>query len=292
MKSSLPASASFRLTIAGLDFRVACPDRELLAELAERYAGFTNPLNPSQDHPEEFPQEPADLFVSIDIISRSGGLNDLSGNISFYDGLVHFGGQDVDGFIDGEHRRAELCFSSQYSFEISDYFLRAVLAVTAFRSGGLMLHAAGIVHQGMAYLFFGHSGSGKTTVARLSAGDVVLNDDLVVLMPDDGIWQVYGTPFWNPSQIKPAPGHARLAGFYRLVQDRQVYSRPMPTSQATAELIANIPVLSADPGCSLDLLVRAQTFAQNYPVYQLHFLRDASFWSLIEMDAFQSGKDH
>ena len=69
------------------------------------------------------------------------------------------------------------------AFEEVEYFLRVIYALLVFQAGGLLFHAAGIVRDGQCYLFFGHSGSGKTTVARLSSTDLVLNDDLVVLIP-------------------------------------------------------------------------------------------------------------
>ncbi len=277
MKEGLSSNASLGLTIAGLTFQIQCPDRELLVQLADHYVDFLKPV----DRPDDL-LGAADIHAVVEVVKRSGGLDDLSRYISFGDGLLRVGGPDAEGFIDGASGRAELCFSSQHAFEITDYFLRVALAVAAFRAGGLMLHAAGIVHKGKAHLFFGHSGSGKTTVARLSDGGKVLNDDLVVLMPADGAWQAHATPFWNPSQVRPSAGQARLVSFYRLVQDKRVFIQQMQTSQAVAELISNVPVLSADPNCSLDLLDRVQALAQNYPVVHLHFLPDSTFWQVID----------
>lgn len=290
MKTSLTASTSLRLTIAGLGIHVNCSDRDLITLLSERYSGFLSPLGGPKERPVEVLRDP-DLLVSVEVASHTGKLHDLSMCISFSNGLVRFDGQDSAGLIDRVRGRAELCFSSQYGFEITDYFLRVALAAAVFRSGGLLLHAAGIVYQDRAYVFFGRSGSGKTTVSRLSAGRSVLNDDLIVLMPANGFWEVHATPFWNPSQVRPATGQARLAGFYRLVQDKQVYLEPMPASQATAELMANIPILSADPGCSLDLLVRVQNIAYTYPVFQLHFLPEATFWQVIEAGEYLTGNE-
>ena len=201
MNSGPILEPSLGMTVAGLGLRVACADPDLLASLARRYSAFRGQFD-------------RNFYVKIELLGWTGDLVDLSENIAFQDGIVRFSGQDVDGFIDERLGRGKLCFSSRYGFEIVDYYLRVVLAIIVFQAGGLMLHAAGIVRHSGAYLFLGHSGSGKTTVSRLSSGDLVLNDDLVVLLPLERAWQVHATPFSNPTQVQPAPGRADLLRFF------------------------------------------------------------------------------
>jgi len=144
-----------------------------------------------------------------------------------------------------------------------------------------MLHAAGIMRDKKTYLFFGHSGSGKTTISRLSTNKLVLNDDLVILMPENNGWQVYGTPFWNPTQVKPAAQNAPLVGLYKLVQDKSVFLKSIPASEALAELISNVPIIPADPGRTLKLIARLSEIMNSAPVQKLHFLPEPSFWDII-----------
>ena len=63
------------------------------------------------------------------------------------------------------------------------YFVRVALALQAFARGGMLFHAAGVLHREQGYAFFGLSGSGKTTAAQFSTPDPVLNDDLLLLWP-------------------------------------------------------------------------------------------------------------
>ena len=149
-----------------------------------------------------------------------------------------------------------------------------------------MLHAAAVKHDGRAYIFFGHSGSGKTTIARLSPDDVVLNDDLILLMPDtsagENKWRVFGTPFWNPTQVKPTPQNAPLASMFRLVQDKNVFLEEINPGEAVAELLSNTPVIPADPLRSPPLLTRLHKIIKAATVSKLHFLPDDSFWRVVK----------
>jgi hypothetical protein len=199
----------------------------------------------------------------------------------FKEGVFCFDHPSMKGEIDDRQDQGKLWVASDFKIESIEYYLRVVYALLAFRMGGIMMHAAGILRNGKAYLFFGHSGAGKTTVARLSSQDVVLNDDLIILLPEDGVWQAYGTPFWNPTQVRPSPRHAPLIGLYRLVQSKKVCLETLPASQALAELVANTPVLPEDPLRGGELMLRLAALLKEIPAFRLFFLPDDTFWRLI-----------
>ncbi len=161
------------------------------------------------------------------------------------------------------------------------YFLRIALALQAFARGGILFHAAGVVHRDRGYALFGVSGSGKTTAARLSAPDAVLNDDLLLLWPTATGWQMYATPFGKRR------GDVRCVTLYallRLVKDSQVFLAPLATAQALGELVANTPVLSADPLWLPEVLARWETVLGQTPAYALHFRCDPTFWEVIDAE--------
>ncbi len=202
---------------------------------------------------------------------------------TFERGVLHFTAEHCAGSIDVPGVNAHLNVTAPHPFEPTDYFVRTALALLAFEAGGLLFHAAGLVRRGDGYAFFGHSGSGKTTVARVSADAVVLNDDLVVLLPQADRWLMVATPFSNPAQVPPAdPQSAPLHALYRLVQDRRVFLRPIDPAVAVAEVIANCPVVSADPDRVVALLARAEQLVNAVPVQRLHFLPEDSFWAVVQ----------
>jgi hypothetical protein len=198
-------------------------------------------------------------------------------------GVLHFTAAHCTGSIDVPGVNARLNVTAPHPFEPIDYCVRTALALLAFEAGGLLFHAAGLVRRGNGYAFFGHSGSGKTTVARVSADVVVLNDDLVVLLPLADWWLMHATPFSNPMQVTPAdPQSVLLYALYRLVQDRRVFLGPIDPAVAVAEVIANCPIVSADPDRAVALLARAEQLVNAVPVQRLHFLPNDSFWAVVQ----------
>jgi hypothetical protein len=168
------------------------------------------------------------------------------------------------------------------SAELGDlaYFVRSAFALHALDGGALIFHAAGIVHQGVAYAFFGHSGSGKTTVARLSKGKPVLNDDLLLIGPAKSGYKVWATPFGKrrSPQVQTAPLRALL----RLQQAHRDRLEPMPRGIALGELVANSPVVNADPSRASTLLSYWESVSSSVPVFRLYFDRSDTFWEAID----------
>ena len=143
------------------------------------------------------------------------------------------------------------------------------------------MHAAGVIDEGNAYLFFGHSGSGKTTSSRLSAPRQVLNDDGILLLLEPEGWVAYGTPFTNPTQVPPSPGRAPLGGIYRLVKDSEVFIEPLSPAALLAELLSCVPILAALPQEIMHVMQIETDIVQKVAGGYLHFRKDSSFWEVI-----------
>ena len=262
-----PTTVSLDLGSLGID--LLCNDLSLAQQLARRYRRFP---------PVALRRFRA--FIQIEPGGVSNSLIQLP--LRFQDGALVYDAPGFQGYVDSSAGHASLTLRCLQPEVQLDYYLRTICALLAFEAGGALFHAAAILHGGQAYAFFGHSGSGKSTVAGLSAPDVVLNDDLVLLMPGGDGWQVHATPFWNQFRgQEPAPP-ARLAGLFRLVQDRQVFLEQIDTAHAVAEMIASLPVVSADRSRGVQLIQRCQAILERVPAYRLHFLPDASFWPLVE----------
>lgn len=101
----------------------------------------------------------------------------------------------------------------------------ALMLMYAFRTAGLHtleLHASVVVRDGLARMFLGASGAGKSTHSRMwlenLPGSVLLNDDnpVVRILPDGSV-RVYGTP-WSGKTPCYKNEDAPLAAFVRIVK--------------------------------------------------------------------------
>jgi hypothetical protein len=258
------------LAIASIGVSLRCADPLLVAQLRRRYTSF--------------PAGEA-LHLTVQVTQAEAATLAAPGDphVVLNGAIAQVAGPGFSGQLDAAAGQAQLEVAAAEPSAAIDYFLRVAYALLGFQSGGLLLHAAGIVRGAHGYLFLGPSGAGKTTVARLSPDDLVLNDDLVLLMPHEREWRVYATPFSNPSQVRPAAAaSAPLAALFRLVQDARVYLEPVDAAQSFAELVAHVPLLALDPNNGPWLLGRVRAILAAAPLQRLHFLPDASFWPLVE----------
>ena len=129
----------------------------------------------------------------------------------------------------------------------------------------------------------GPSGTGKTTAARNAAGAIVLNDDLVALLPGaDGAWRLLATPFSNATQVRPAPGQAPLAGILRLRPASEPAIAALSAGRAVAELLGAVPVLVADAQRLPPLLERLNRLAAAAPCAILRLRDRPDYWPVVD----------
>ena len=142
----------------------------------------------------------------------------------------------------------------------------------------LMMHAAVIERQERGFLFLGHSGTGKSTHARMwlqAFGDArLLNDDNPVLrVLEDGQVRVYGSP-WSGKTPCYINRDVAVGTITQLVQAPQNELHPLRLPEAYAYMLSSCSGLKIDPpmmDALYDTIVRV---IQTVPVYRLHCLPD------------------
>jgi hypothetical protein len=263
------SSAIIRISIGNIGIIIEADSEAMGERIRPAYRQFSNEV---------------DMNIVIKITSNDSQAKSPyeASHLFFDEQWIHFDDNHLSGSINYLTGRGQLSVTSSFLEASIDYALRIITAVLAVKAGGLLFHAVGIAHHGSGCLFFGPSESGKTTIARLSPNDIVLNDDLVLLRKQGNRWMIYATPFTNPGQIKPTCSSVPLTAMFRLVKDRSTYIEPMSQAQALAEFVANIPVITGNAIFAQDLLVLSENLIRVIPSRRLHFLLDDSFWELVE----------
>ena len=173
---------------------------------------------------------------------------------------------------------------------LPENFLRVAFAQLALAHGGLLLHAGGLIHDRHGYVFFGHSGAGKSTVAGFAPeGSTLLSDDLVLLRlhgeslcsAPGRLW-LHGVPFRGEALPVPRPNAAApVAGLYALRQASGHALEPLPAPLSAARLLACTPFIDGDPRACRQALAVCTAIAQAVPIHTLAFARDPGFWHLL-----------
>lgn len=129
--------------------------------------------------------------------------------------------------------------SAAPSEQCLDAFLRSLLSSLLPRRGGFMLHSAGIVKRGKAYLFLGKSGAGKSTLSKLAAGAglEVISDEVNLLRLEGGRYKVYGSPFWGEMRCEGRSDDWPLGGLYLLGKARGNRASACGGSEALRSLL-------------------------------------------------------
>lgn len=128
------------------------------------------------------------------------------------------------------------------------YFLAHALMIAYMlgtsANGTLLIHSSAVVFEGMAYLFQGKSGTGKSTHARLwienIAGAELLNDDNpIIRFSPDGTATAYGSP-WSGKTPCYRNASAPVGAFVRIVRDKENFLRRLAPLNAYASISTSV----------------------------------------------------
>ncbi len=166
---------------------------------------------------------------------------------------------------------------------VIENYLRIISAHRVLKQKGAVLHSAGLVLDGKAYIFSGRSNAGKTTLTHKAydQGARVLSDDINLVLPGKRGYEAYAVPFTGEfgRTLEHAGGKESypLAGIILLEQGNLLQTMPVSGPVAVARLLAGCPFVNTDEHESEALFDSITTLVETVPVIRLLKRRDSSF---------------
>lgn len=246
-------------------------------------------------YPLRFDSEPhlihrEDSMISKAVFDRMGkipftSLKNSSEAIGFLNGCLIFDDCNNRGLI--------YVFCSDEANHFVATLLKLLFVFTCLvmvNKSRLMVHGAGIKRRKGrgGYLFLGTSGTGKSTVAALSSGDMVLSDDATVIEVAGGACHIHATPFRQvgiaqPSSKRVYLEHEKLVKLLFLHQSPTAFIQPREQRSAFTELLKEHLHCFEVMGEPLrrNAFYLCRDVCEITPSHDLFFRRDPSFRELI-----------
>ncbi len=271
---------AFTVSVGGIAVQFSGLSEALLPAAQERYSPFLSDEPPLHtvvlyDGPEHYLDMAEDGFMRVEERDFPEGRIMVS-----HDFAAFWPAGASAGTL-----RVSVAFPLSKVLSAMENYLRWCVADLAIERGGFVLHSAGLVLEGKAYVFFGHSGAGKSTATTLSLegrGALALSDDLVLLLREGDRFLAAATPFQGSmAQRVKEKGLCPLAGLFHLRQSAEVGTLPLARAAAVGMLLSCCPFV-ADPGRRSEyLLPIVEDLCRAVPVRELLFRKDPSFWDVV-----------
>ncbi|MFH1159978.1 MAG: hypothetical protein V1733_03405 [bacterium] len=167
------------------------------------------------------------------------------------------------------------------AFMTYESIIRIFYSLLTVENHGFLLHASSLIHKEKGYSFFGLSGSGKSTVVKLSESDECLTDELTMIKKDQGRYITAGTPFHGeiPLYINKT---AALANMFLLKKSETTHFRKMSRSEIYPILLRNVLFFSDDWELRQKIFTTIIDLADRVAIYEMNFEKNEKFWRIID----------
>ena len=290
-----------RFRVAGLTLAAYSRRRTTLLSLPQTFRSFVcaDGADIRLDLAEEPPPKPDPTELLFDSgavwrVYRSGGGFLYTFNTSRLDPPLY---KAVE--IDRSLRRGTLYYPrpregrrppSALSYPLDELLFQHRFA----REGSMEVHAFGVAGEDGALLFCGHSGAGKTTMARLwrrrRPGDLILSDDRVIVRPGKGGLWAYGTP-WHGEGCFGSPEGRPVGAVFFLRHARRTVATRLDVPAAASRLFVRTFPPPWDRDALDAVLGTCSRLAGDVPCYDLGVCPGKSVLDVVR-SAVQSSNAH
>jgi hypothetical protein len=210
-------------------------------------------------------------------------------NFNFHSGLI-------TGNIDPDKRQCTIhvknALLKERSVRIFEQFLIQVYYTILKQKNSdevknkSFVHGCAVSRNGQGFLFSGPSGTGKSTIAKLSSDFKILNDELVIVNRSNGNYVVSSSPFKGDFKNN-INGSVPLSALFLIKHGKKNMIRKITKTEFVTrfvrEVIYSDSLLSTKKKESfLEMMDFCSGIAEIVPFYELAFLPDKSFWECIK----------
>jgi hypothetical protein len=188
---------------------------------------------------------------------------------------------DLAGEIDASSTPVRARFRVAADLYAREACLRVALSVALPCHGAVILHASAVRHRGVAHVFTGVSGAGKSTIATLldrQPGFDRLTDELVVVAR--GPWRVHVPALIGDAGL-PIGTEAPLASVELLAQAAAHRRARLAPAAAVRELLRHVVVYAAEPATAERVLDIIEQLVIEIPCHRLEFANDPSVAAVV-----------
>ena len=282
------------LRIAGITVAVTARDADLRLRADEATAKFLVPATDPEatvtarwgDPGGADPGEPVFDSGAVWKLHRDGGRHRFLFTSPALGLLPYKEATFETDFRSGEVTLRRDCFQEEHrlwplEYPLDELLLQGLLA----RERGVEIHACGVADRsGRGLLFVGHSGAGKTTMARLwqgASGVRILSDDRIIVRRVGGRLTMYGTP-WHGEAALAGPASTPLTGVFFLEHGAANTLVPLRGAAAATRLFAcGFPPFHDRDALDFTLAFFAE-LATGVPCHELRFTPDPGVVEFVD----------
>lgn len=146
---------------------------------------------------------------------------------------------------------------------------------------GLMIHSSCVIDGGVAHMFSGTSGAGKSTAAQLSYPRVLLSDEASLLrITPDGV-TVFNSPFRSDVSALSGGNPCPLGSVQLLHQFPENRRARLDKAASLLHLMDKVFYWTNSHEETVKVIWLLKQLTEQVPVYDLYFQKSNAFWKLI-----------
>jgi hypothetical protein len=147
------------------------------------------------------------------------------------------------------------------------------------KSDAVMIHASCVFDGKKGRIFTGFSGNGKSTISKIwaDAGNLIINDDRIIIRKSDGRYYAYNTPMYYSDISKKAP----LDAIYLISHCPENRMKKISGALAVSKVLAFCIQNNFEQKLIQNHLNFLSELSAHVSVYELGFVPDASVVKFI-----------
>jgi hypothetical protein len=274
--------SEYRLRIGDANICITCPSEEFARALRD-YLGY---FSPETDFDIKLKLKIKKHFNDLYIPDSLFTIKKVKGN------KFTIGEKLVSGYFEPVTGKGKLIVKEVLTKGLLRRVFEQVLYQAFYsvcrlkKSDSVLVHSSGVIYRGRGYLFSGPSGTGKSTIARLSRQYHVINDEICLLEFRGERIILHGTPF-NGYFREKKPGSAELDTIFLISHGDSHAISPIAKPDAVKKLAREIiPPIALNEAMGPEIFPRMIDIASRVhkyvPMKGLSFTPDPRFWDEIQ----------